>query len=294
MQPEQIVIILFVCAHWSVDVNNKAICMSYSNYYASSQLFHGSLSYIMGTQLDVLLVGGDRPMLAQVWNEVEAEVVRLDKMLNRFDPESEVSRLNDEARYYPVNVADELWNILKDCHRYYELTDNYFDITLQDFSKILFGEEDKSIFFLSESLSVDLGGFGKGYALQRIQEILQRNTLARALVNFGNSSVLAIGSHPQGPYWPVGIDNPYTHARIADLRLCDASMSTSGNMPSHPEHILDPHTGCYVTDRKMVSVLSADPLVAEILTTALMVAPETCIEAIANRFDIYEKHVYKL
>ena len=113
-------------------------------------------------------------------------------------------------------------------------------------------------------------------------------------MNFGNSSVLAVGTHPCGAYWPVGLDNPFTKERVADLKLCDSSLSTSGNMPSHLRHIVNPHTGAFVEDKKMVSVVAKDPVVAEILTTAFMIADEERIPEIASQFDIYEKHVYKL
>lgn len=61
--------------------------MAYSNYYAASGLFHGSMSSVMGTQFDILMVGSDPRLLGTVWEKVESEVQRLDKMLNRFDPE---------------------------------------------------------------------------------------------------------------------------------------------------------------------------------------------------------------
>ena len=253
--------------------------MSYSNYYAASGLFHGSMSSVMGTQFDILMVGSDPRLLGTVWEKVESEVQRLDKMLNRFDPESEVSFVNREAGHYPVTVGEELWEILQDCKRYNELTEGYFDITLQGFNQVLLTEEDKSIFFFSESLHIDLGGYGKGYALAKIRELLEENGIAKALINFGNSSVLAVGTHPCGEYWPVGLDNPFTKERIADLKLCDSSLSTSGNMPSHPRHIVNPHTGTFVD---------------EILTTAFMIADDERIPVIASHFDIYEKHVYKL
>ena len=227
--------------------------MAYSNYYAASGLFHGSMSSVMGTQFDILMVGSDPRLLGTVWEKVESEVQRLDKMLNRFDPESEVSFVNREAGHYPVTVGEELWNILLNCKRYNELTEGYFDITLQGFDQVLLTEEDKSIFFFSESLHIDLG-----------------------------------------EYWPVGLDNPFTKERIADLKLCDSSLSTSGNMPSHPRHIVNPHTGTFVEDKKMVSVVSKDPVVAEILTTAFMICDDERVPVIASQFDIYEKHVYKL
>lgn len=268
--------------------------MSYSNYYAASQLFHGSMSSVMGTQLDVLLVGDEPGRLSAVWDEMETEVKRLDKLLSRFEPESEISRINKEAGHFPVSVNDEVWGILHDSKRYYESTEGYFDVTIGYFNQILLNEAEKSIFFFSESMYLDLGGLGKGYALKNMREILIRNGIGKALVNFGNSSVLAIGSHPCGDYWPVGLDNPYTKERVADLKLCDSSLSTSGNMPSHPRHIINPQTGHYVEDRRMVSVIADDPVVAEVLTTTFMIADEARIPAISDKFDIHEKHLYKL
>lgn len=268
--------------------------MSYSNYYAASGLFHGSLLSVMGTRLDLLMVGSDPHFLEAVWEKTETEVRRLDKMLNRFDANSEVARINREAGHYPMTVSDELWNILQNCKHFSELTDGYFDITLQGFDQVLLTEQDKSVFFFSESLKIDLGGYGKGYALARIRDVLEQEQITKALVNFGNSSVLAVGTHPYGGYWPVGLDNPFTNERLADLKLSDSSLSISGNMPSHPRHIVNPHTGTFVEDKKLVSVVAKDPVVAEVLTTAFMIADEAGIQAIASRFDIYEKHIYKL
>lgn len=268
--------------------------MSYSNYYNASQLFHGSMSSVMGTQLDVLMVEGDSSLLDFVWGAVEAEVKRLDKMLNRFNEESDVALINREAGHYPVTVNEEIWEILQDCRRSYELTEGYFDITLQDFGQVLLSEAEKSVFFFYESLHIDLGGYGKGYALLKIRELLEQNGIKKALVNFGNSSVLAVGSHPCGDYWPVGLDNPYTKERVADLQLCDHSLSISGNMPSHPRHIVNPRTGLFVEEQKMVSVVTKNPVEAEVLTTAFMVAPDDRIQAIADKFEIHEKHLYKL
>lgn len=268
--------------------------MSYCNYYAASNLFHGSMSSVMGTQFDILMVGSDSILLSEVWQKIEREVKRLDKLLSRFDPESELFLLNQEASCYPMAVEDELWNILQDCKQYYEWTKGCFDITLQGFDQLLFMEEEKSVFFLSESLKIDLGGYGKGYALRKIRDLLEAANVEKALVNFGNSSVLALGSHPCGDYWPVSLDNPYTKGRVADLRLRDSSLSTSGNMPSHPRHIVNPRTGMFVEEKKMVSVISKDPVVAEVLTTALMVAAEEEVPEIISQFDIYEKHIYTL
>jgi thiamine biosynthesis lipoprotein len=268
--------------------------MSYFNYYTSSGLFHGSMFSVMGTQFDILMMGKDPVKLTAVWESIQQEISRLDKMLNRFDQKSEVFYLNQKGSLYPVSVSEELWSILQDCRCFYEWTKGCFDITLQGFDQILFEEDGYRIFFLSESLQVDLGGYGKGYALSKIEILLKENGIENALVNFGNSSILAIGKHPCGDYWPVSLDNPFTKETIANIKLCDCSLSISGNMPSHMCHIVDPRTGQFVKGKKMVSVVAKDPIVAEVLTTVFMIAEVEFIPEIVSHFDIYEKNIYLL
>ncbi len=268
--------------------------MSYFNYYAASQLFHGSALSMMGTRLDVLMLGADTVRLQSVWEKIVREVARMDKMMNKFDPSSEVSRVNRFAGQYPVEVSAELWHILNDCAFYYGQTDGLFDVTLRNFKQVLLSEADRTVFFFSESLQVDLGGYGKGYALLKIQDLLNENGIRQALVNFGNSSVLALGSHPYGEYWPVCIENPYTGRLLADFTLCDQALSVSGNMPSHPRHIVNPHTGVFVEEAELVAVVAKDPLVAEVLTTTFMVADTEQMASIAGKFEMYEKKRYKL
>lgn len=269
--------------------------MPYSNYYKSSGLFHGSLSAIMGTQLDVLLFGADPERLSRLWDELVADLRRLDGMLNRFCPDSEIARLNREALRNPVVLSDEMWRIVVDCKRYFIQTDGFFDVTLRDFNAVSLSANDKSVFFTEENLSLDFGGYAKGYALKHMRCLIAREGMTRALVNFGNSSVLAVGTHPLGDSWKIGIDNPYNAGKqIGQVELRDTSLSTSGNMPAHPRHILDPFTGKYVTERKMVSVVADDPVDAEVLTTVLMVARPEKVPGIVSKFNIKEKHIYIL
>lgn len=268
--------------------------MLYTNYYISSCLFHGSFSYIMGTQLDVLLVEPDKSMAEETWQEIVNEVKRLEKMLSRFDAASEVSYINRNAALAPISVSEELWEILQDCRQYFNFTAGYFDITLAGFNQVALREEDKSVTFTSPALYIDLGGYGKGYALLKIQQIINRRGIKKAFVNFGNSSVLGVGTHPHGSYWPVGIENPFTKQLVATVQLCNNSLSTSGNTPMHLQHIKNPFTGKYVEGRKMVSIVAPNPVDAEVLTTALMIAEDKEVSELMKHFDINEKHIYIL
>ena len=66
-------------------------------YFPERKLFHGFVPLVMGTKLDALLIGLDRTVSAALWEQAVSEAQRLTAMLNRFDPLSEVSRLNAAA-----------------------------------------------------------------------------------------------------------------------------------------------------------------------------------------------------
>jgi thiamine biosynthesis lipoprotein len=263
----------------------------YTKYYPSSRLFHGSIPKVMGTRLDALLFGDSPAGLNELWQRIASEAMRLEKMLNRFDAMSELGRINTDAALYPVGMNDELWDILMDCKRYCELTGGCFDVTLGRWKHVTFDETRRTV-ALDGSASFDLGGYAKGYAAEQIRRLTEQHAVSRALVNFGNSMTLALGTHPHGDCWPVGVDNPYSNRRTDNIRLSNAALSISGNMPARPMHIVRPATGEYVTARKMVAVVSPRPVDAEALTTALMAAEAGEAEQWLNRFEITEYRIY--
>jgi len=265
---------------------------SYTNYYPSSRLFHASVPHIMGTRIDVLLFGDDPSKLKLIWDEILTETRRLERMLNRFDTDSAIYGVNRDGVLYPVGMEEELWHILRDCKRYYELTDCYFDVTLGHFDEVVFDDRNRTV-FLANNADFDLGGYAKGYALRRIRQILETNAISRALVNFGDSAALGIGAHPHGNSWPLSVDNPYNGAPLGIFRLYNSALSVSGNMPSHPEHIISPITGAYVTERKITVVVADDPVDAEVLTTAFMATDEETAKKIAERFSIKDFQLYR-
>lgn len=267
--------------------------MRYTNYYPSSGLYHVSIPLLMGTRLDVLLLDDDRQRAENVWNGAEAELKCLEKMLNRFDPNSEVAKVNNDALFSSVQLSDDLWNILLDCRRYYELTDGCFDITLSDFRKIIFMEDSHSILFDKYGLMLDFGGYAKGYALKCVRKRLENAGVERALINFGNSAVLALGTHPFGDSWPVGVEDPgKDNAVVKTINLCDTSMSVSGNTPLNMQHIVNTRTSEFIAGDMMVAIVSDDPVDAEVLTTAWIASGEERIPYWMDRFNL--KNTYKL
>ena len=266
-----------------------------SHYYDTSSTFHGFIPNIMGTRLDLIIIDFPREQSNLVWNNIVIELKRLHKMLNRFDPTSELSRINIKAKSNAVSVSSEMWSILENCKHYYFFTDKLFDITLNNLSKVFFDEKTKSIAFPSNNFSFDLGGYAKGYAIERIKKMLLDVNVKHALVNFGDSSIAAIGHHPFGDCWSVSIENPFRKGEVLkEIELRNEDLSTSGNAPSHKYHIFNPATKEFNEQQKVVCVKSKNSIDAEVLTTTLMIATIKQKEKIESNFTIEETIIFNL
>lgn len=246
--------------------------MNNYNYNDSLSTFHGSLNNIMGTRLDMLITGINEYNSISIWNKIIEELKRINNILNRFNPRSETSIINKIAYSTPIKVSNEMWHILQDCKIYNEITLGLFDITLQDFSKISFLEN--YISFSEPNLKIDFGGYGKGYALNKIKSILEVNNIDNCFVNFGDSSLLGLGHHPYGNAWKISIENPFNLNHELDcVNLNNQSMSVSGNSPNYYGHIINPISGMPINNKKLIYIITDSPLDAEVFTTAIMAAP---------------------
>jgi thiamine biosynthesis lipoprotein len=98
--------------------------------------------------------------------------------------------------------------------------------------------------------------------------------------------VLALGHHPFGDCWKISVENPFRPGEIVDeIELRDEALSTSGNMPTHLKHIVNPRTHQFIEDEKIVSVVTQNSFDAEVLSTALMIANHEEQGKILSHFD---------
>lgn len=245
-----------------------------STYFASTSMFQGTALEVMGTRLDVLIVGLQERKAYTVWGDITKEVSRLDKIFNRFDPQSEVSILN--AAKGDIETSTDMKDALNLCESYLILTKRLFDITRG-------GKDD-----------LDFGGFAKGYALRKIAIILKAAKVKDAFVNFGNSTIMGIGKHPYGDCWKVTVENPYTEDEIEEFELRNQTLSTSGNTPEYTGHIINPFTGVADESRRLSCVRMSDPLDAEVLSTVLLIASEDQKKEIGYNFKNIDAKIFEL
>lgn len=266
-----------------------------SKYYDASSMFHGKLANIMGTRFDMLIIEGKKQLCEAVWYAVASDLQYLDHMLNRFDAKSEIFRINEKAASETVSLSAEMWTILLNCQQYCQKTFGLFDVTLKNFSSLVFNESNHSVSFSIPDISLDLGGYAKGYAMNKIKAILSDAGIKDAFVDFGSSSILGFGHHPYGDSWKVAIQNPFDKQQILDeVLLRDKALSVSGNTPTYSEHIVRPDSGKYDRTQKLVAIIADNPLDAEVLTTTWMIASVNEKKRLSKNFEIEKILEYNL
>lgn len=233
----------------------------------------------MFTRVDILISADDsRDDLVYIAEQIKSELERVEAFANRFDENSELSIINRSAFISEMIVSPELFNIIDECLLYTKKTLGCFDITVNStnglkngIANIHLDKEKQTIKFLNPDVRLDLSGFIKGYALRAVHNLLLNENIHNALINVGNSSILALGNHPCGKGWKISSPDIKT---INECVLHDECLTTSGNKEQTKWPILQPHTGLSIAKKKQVSVITDDPATGEVLSTTLYVATD--------------------
>jgi thiamine biosynthesis lipoprotein len=235
------------------------------------------------------------------------EVDRIDRLMSHYKPESPLSTINREAAHHPVAVDPELFNFIKRSMEYSQQSGGAFDITVGPLMKawgffrgdghlanpdeltaararvgthhVLLDEGARTIRFDTEGVQLDLGGIAKGYAVDRVVEILRQRQIAAALVSAGGSTVYGLAAPPGRNGWTVSIQDPIESAKTAhEVLLNNRSVSVAGSSEKSFEaggirysHIMDPRSGQPVQGILSVVVLTATGTDGDALDDALFV-----------------------
>jgi thiamine biosynthesis lipoprotein len=246
----------------------------------------------MHTRVEVVAVGLDECAGRGLAQSVETEVKRLERCFNRFDNRSPLAVMNARAAAEDVAVDDDMFMALELCEAFRRGTAGYFNIatntTVGGQVSYSLNADNHTVRYTSSGISLDMGGFAKGFALERVRRMVVEAGAESALINFGNSSVAAISHHPYGEWWGVGVEHTRVQGVMAhDVHLCDNAMSVSGRTPRGEYHIVNPRTGGTVAGEELILVEGRSALVAEVLSTALYAAPRSEREEIMRAYDGY-------
>lgn len=255
----------------------------------------------MGTTYTIEMYGTDRISMNSAMNQAFEEVHRLDNLLSNYIPDSEVSRVNQDAANGPVKISRELFRLLERCTDDSRRSDGTFDITVGPlmqvwgfyrdsghlasraavqkamqsvgWQNIVLDPINLSIRFTKPGVNLDLGGVGKGYAVDRMVRVLRQRGVRSSLVSAGSSSIYGIGVPPNRPQgWRIQIRDPRNEkGTVGQVYLKNTSISTSGGYEKFfwadgrmYSHIMDPRTGFPSRGVLSVSVVAPATIDSEI------------------------------
>ena len=267
--------------------------------------------------MDLVFPGAEDSLCDFLVREISTELERIEQRLSVYRVDSDISVINRAGFQEKVQLDEEMAFIFQEIYMLYEATGGFFDITMKPVLDYHLAHgtgsgylparvagatgmdhlhlEGDRLRFMKRGMQIDLGGYGKGYAVRKILDILESEGVENALISFGGSLVYGRGSHPYGDAWKISV--PVEGERKAPVfHMKDEALSTSGNSLNNQKkfgnsgHIVNPETLRTRKGNGLVSVKAADPVRAEVFSTALFSAgPERTREISRHHPDLKVK-----
>ncbi len=261
---------------------------------------------VMGTIAEIKVVHDDVQRAERAIDAALDELYAVDRTMTRYSRHSEVGRANLDAARHPVVLGAATATVVERALHWAEHTDGSFDPCLGEVCQLwdvehrrvppaagevrhfasegLFRQIDldrrsgeRVVYFRSTDVALDLGGIGKGWAVDRAVDALRAHGIRDAVVNAGGD-LYAMGHSESGDPWEIGVQSPTDpHATVATFKLTDAAVATSGDYRRFFDyhgrryhHIMDPRTGApRVTREHSVSVYASNCIDADAGATAV-------------------------
>jgi FAD:protein FMN transferase len=240
---------------------------------------------------------------------------RLEDDLSRFVPHSDVSRINALQPGQSVQIAPHTMECLLLAQKLCKESSGAFDPTIgplfcyykergwiipQDESELKalrervgmnllsLREQEHSVSVLRSGVMLDLGGIGKGFALDNMIDELREWNLDAALLHGGESSVYALGKPPGKDGWTLQIRHPENQQKsMGTVTLCNRALSGSGRMivkSGQPvQHIIDPRSGHPVKGRLSSWAIAPTAGESDALSTAFLIMDKSEISTLCKR-----------
>jgi len=261
----------------------------------------------MGTTFTIYLYSPNRSEADADFEAAFEEIERVEEALSNYRPTSELSRINRLASRQKVTTDPEVFELLRTSFNYSRQSAGAFDITVGPlmrawgffrkngqypsstelsrarssvgWNKVELDPQERTIKFNTRGMELDMGGIGKGYAVDRVIDLLRASGVSSALVDAGSSTLYALGAPPGKPGWKVIVPWPGDRSRaISEVMLRDSSLSTSGSYEKFFRlngntycHIMDPRTGEPVEGMLQTTVIAPTGTESDALSTTMFV-----------------------
>lgn len=221
----------------------------------------------MTTAFEVIIANQEQEYARQASGAVFREIDHLENLLSKYNAGSDVGQINLLKPGQTVRVGAEIIECLEIAVWAHKATDGLFDPTLgTGFHWLKISREDFTVGWSAEGKgSLDLGGIGKGFALDKVTTILDDWDVKEAVLNSGTSTVLALGRE-----WDLGVGGPWGEkVGMTKVQLKDKALSGSGTEVKGG-HIVNPKTGKPAQRHLAAWAIHSSAAKADALSTAFM------------------------
>lgn len=277
----------------------------------------------MGTTYNVKYVIDERGQVEGLQDEIDARLVEINKLMSTYDPTSELSRFNQNRYTTPVALSAETTKVVNEALRLGELSHGVLDVTVGPLVNLWgFGPNKRPEKVPSEEqvaevrayvgldkinmtpdglrklhpmVYVDLSTIAKGYGVDQVAEIMEKNNLHDYLVEIGGEMRVK-GERGNGEEWLIAIEKPVSTERSVQkiVSVGTNAIATSGDYRNYYEmngkrysHLIDPRTGSPITHNLVsVTVVHPSSMTADGLATAFNVMGWDEAKALAEKEDL--------
>ncbi len=269
----------------------------------------------MGTILSLILYASDSATAKKAASEAFNRVQHLNQIFSDYIPNSELNRLCEKSgEKTPVQISDELFEVLLQANSISKLTKGSFDVTIGAYTKIwrdakkegefpskkqlkiakktigykrlVLNKDNKTALLKKKGTQLDLGGIAKGYTADAVLQILKQHGIKQALVDFGGDIALS-NPPPNRDGWniEIGYTNHFGKKISHIVSLSNSAIATSGKMYQNVtfkgktySHIINPYTGFGITGNIQVSVIAPNATLADSFASSFSILSKRKIE----------------
>lgn len=276
----------------------------------------------LGARSTVTLYGRSRAEARTALADTLGELRRLERIFSLYDEASSLVRLNR------AGVLDgpprELVQLLAQASAYSKLTGGAFDVTMQPLWQLYSdhfarapqdaaGPDENALAealarvdyrlvriapdrlaYSAPGMAISLNGIAQGTVTDRVASLLAGRGFAHALINLGE--IRAVGTHPDGRPWRIGINDPDSDAIVRRLSISGAAVATSGpagyrfGAGGRFNHLIDPRSGACAARYRTMTVTAPTATRADALSTAFSLMAWDEVASLCARLDGVKAH----
>jgi len=260
----------------------------------------------MGSRFDITMIAEDEKKANAYIDEAIEEIIRIEKLISSWDPQSQTSEINRNASIKPVKVDQELIDLIERSIQISKITDGAFDITFASidnvwifdgsmkempdkkaiqksiekvgYTNIVIDENKQTVYLKLKGMKIGFGAIGKGYAADKVKSMMIEKGVKAGIINAAGD-LTTWGKQPGGKDWMVGISNPLNKDKVFSwFSVANAAVATSGNYEKYVTfngkkytHIIDPRTGYPASGTVSVTIFSKRAELCDALATAVFI-----------------------